>query len=255
MVEKTGKTEIKKKTKTSKKEESVVKKVKVAKRKIDGTKAAYANAISLVLSLTFGIVSICLGISYLTGWEFFGSNFLMFFEYPELVFGIFSVVCAGISIFSVNKITDKKAFEKIWGILYKIFFGLGIFEAINVVSIVVFALIAISPESGVNQGDLWINQFLSCFVMFLLYLGIAFLAKKIIVGKTVLVRIFGIVSAFVSVIGFVLVLIGLLVNLYGEGIEQKNYSDYYGDEYSDGYGSGTDIEDLYENFFMNPFGF
>ena len=249
-TEKTEKVATKKVKKTSEKSDAVVKRVSISKKKIDGSKAAYVNAISLVLALVFGAIAICLGIGEFSGWEFFGSMFVVLFEFPAVAFGILSVICAVICIFSVNKITDKTAFEKIWKILYKVCFGFGLFKAIDVVSIVIYALLAISPNSGVDQGYLWLNQFLPAFIIFVVYMGVALLAKKILAGKTVLVRIFGIIAMIFTSVGCLVVLISSLCNLYNtEQIDDLRYSD---DSLEI---ENQDIQNLFDSPFFNPFGF
>lgn len=249
-TEKTEKVATKKMKNTSEKSNAVVKKVNISKRKIDGSKAAYVNAISLTLALIFGAIAICLGIGEFSGWEFFGSMLVVLFEFPAVAFGILSVICAVICIFSVNKITDKAAFEKIWKILYKVCFGLGVFKAVDVVSIVIYALLAIGPSSGMDQGYLWLNQFLPAFIMFVIYMLIALLAKKILTGKTVLVRIFGIAAMILASVGCLVVLIGSLCNLYNaEKVDDLRYSDDNAEI------EEQDIQNLFNNPFFGPFGF
>lgn len=250
MTGKTEKVATRKVEKTLEKSDAVVKKVSISKKKMNGSKAAYVNAISLTSALVFGVIAVCLGIGEFSGWDFFGSMFVVLFEFPAIAFGFLSVICAAICIFSVNKITDKSAFEKIWKILYKICFGLGIFKAIDVVSIVVYALLAIGPNSGVDQGYLWLNQFLPAFVMFVVYMLIALLAKKILIGKTVLVRIFGIIAMIFTSVGCLVVLISSLCNLYNtEQIDDLRYSD------DSSVIENQDIQNLFDNPFFNPFGF
>lgn len=250
MAEKDKRIGASKSKKISDEGEIVVKKMKASKKQIDGSRAAYINAISLVLSLLFGVISIFMGVSEFTEWNFVDSLVLSgLFAFPALTFCLFGITCAVLGILSVNKITNKKSFENIWKVIYKIFFGLGIFKAIDVVSVVVYALMAISPNSGINQSNLWLNQFLPRFILFLIYLGIACFAKKVLLGKTVLVRIFGIIAAILSGIGCLLVMIGVFTNLYDGQVEQRGYSDYI-----DEYNQEIDIEDFYNEFFSNPFG-
>ena len=226
----------------------VVEPVKVPKVKADNKLIAGINAASLTLATFAGFMAIFAGIAHFTtkGWfveipvlnVFFGTNV----SYTAVAFisGIASVLLAVVGLITAGKITDINAMKGAWKCARNVFIAVAAIEVIKMVSIAIYALCGIGEKSGVEQGYLWLNDFLSNTLAALAATGIAFIAHFIAAGKTSVLSVMRFVALGIASVGCVLVFVSTIVRFYNKPGKSSSSSSSSSSSYG--------LDDLYNLF-------
>lgn len=225
----------------------VVNSVKAPTIKVDNKVIATINAVSLTLACFLGWMTIFNAISSFTkNWyvgipfvgTIFGSNFGAYGGDASLTLfgtGIFTVVFAVIGLITAGKITDVEAMKRSWKCVRNFFVIVAAIEVIKMVSMAIYSLCGLGEKSGVVQGNLWLNGFLSNTLAAAGAVAVVFIANAIAAGKTQILSIMRFIALGVAGVAFVLVMVSTFVNFYGK----KTYS---GSKYS----SSDDSSELEE---------
>ena len=148
---------------------AVVDPVKMPKVKADNKLIAGINAASITLATFMGWMAIFAGIAAFTkkGWtvaipfasEILGAN--MGWASVAFAAGILTVILAVVGLITAGKITDINAMKTSWKYARNAFAVIAAIEIVKMVSIAIYSLCGIGEKSGVEQGYLWLNSFLS----------------------------------------------------------------------------------------------
>ena len=210
----------------------VVAELKGPKVKASGGQIARFNAFALSFAAFFGVMTIFSAISGLTQseWSFrpplIDILFANISSIPEtFVMALLALAFGVIGLLTINKITDADALKKSWQCVAKVFCALGIVYLVCMVAIALYSLMGLGRKSGLDHEYLWLSNFIPNLIMALTAGGIFFVAKSIVEGKTVLLRLLAIVATAISAIGLALTLIQIFTNFYGES--HTIYDDIY----------------------------
>jgi len=210
----------------------VVDPVKMPKIKIEHKKLAALNAFSIALACFLGYCAIFAAISGFTKkWDFaipfFGRFMGTNAAVPtSLLAALFAVVFAIFGFITLGKVTDAEATKKSWHLVSKVFLGFVLVYIVDMVAIAIYSLLSIGRGTRFDQGDFWLDSFLStliCCVGAGVMVGIG---KQIAVGKTALLRIVSLVTSALAVIGFIIIFVQILVSFYGDN-NKSNYDSYH----------------------------
>lgn len=196
---------------------------------------AALNAISMALSSLFGIFAIFKAIADFTRgeWLFSVPFFGIFNESPSstLYFGVIAILLAVIALITSKKITDAKAVGEAHKVIAPIFYVISALVGASLITIVFYSLFALGAKS-VDQGSLWLNNFLPAFILTGVVFAVAFISSKIAAGKIALANILKFVSLGAAGVGLILAVISTLVGFYGKTSSSSIYDSVY-DDYSD----------------------
>ena len=209
----------------------VVEPVKMPKIKIEHKKLATVNAFAIALAMFLGYCAIFAAISGFTKkWDFaipfFGRFMGTNAAVPtSLLAALFAVVFAIFGFVSLGKVTDAEATKKSWDLVSKVFFGFVIVYIVDMIAIVIYSLLSIGRGKSFDQGNFWLDSFLSTVICCVGAGVMAYIGKQIAAGKTSLLRIASLAATALAIIGFIIVFIQILVNFYGE--KSKSSYDTY----------------------------
>ena len=209
----------------------VVEPVKMPKIKIEHKKLATVNAFAIALAMFLGYCTIFAAISGFTKkWDFaipfFGRFMGTNAAVPtSLLAALFAVVFAIFGFVSLGKVTDAEATKKSWDLVSKVFFGFVIVYIVDMIAIVIYSLLSIGRGKSFDQGNFWLDSFLSTVICCVGAGVMAYIGKQIAAGKTSLLRIASLAATALAIIGFIIVFIQILVNFYGE--KSKSSYDTY----------------------------
>ena len=209
----------------------VVEPVKMPKIKIEHKKLATINAFAIALAMFLGYCTIFAAISGFTKkWDFaipfFGRFMGTNAAVPtSLLAALFAVVFAIFGFVSLGKVTDAEATKKSWDLVSKVFFGFVIVYIVDMIAIVIYSLLSIGRGKSFDQGNFWLDSFLSTVICCVGAGVMAYIGKQIAAGKTSLLRIASLAATALAIIGFIIVFIQILVNFYGE--KSKSSYDTY----------------------------
>jgi hypothetical protein len=130
---------------------------------------------------------------------------------------ITAVIALALGIFgiaAIGKVRDMDTVKKTWCVAAKIFLVFTFIYAAELVATMLFSMLAISKESGVKQGDLWLNGFLGQMISAGICCGMFFISKAIADGKLRLAKNMSIVGISLAGAGFFLAVISIVVNMY-----------------------------------------
>lgn len=227
---------------------AVVDPVKMPKVKANNKLIAGINAASTTLAIFFGWMMIFAGIASFTkdGWSvgvplvdiFLGTNFGNYGGSASiylLATGILAVLFAVIGLISARKITDIDAMKSSWKCARNAFAVIAGIEIVKMILIAIYGLAGVGVEkSGVQEGYLWLNGFLSNTLSALGAAAIAFVAHMIAQGKTQVLSIIRFVALGIAGVAIILATISTFVTFYsGCGKTdykclQKEYKEKYG---------------------------
>lgn len=203
---------------------TVVEPVKMPKVKAGNKLIAGINAASITLATFMGWMTIFAGIAAFTkkGWtvavpfanEIIGANM----GWASVLFatGIMTVLFGVIGLITAGKITDINAMKSSWKYARNAFIVIAAIEVVKMVSIAIYSLCGIGEKSGVDQGYLWLNSFLSNTLAAGAAVGIAFIANAIAAGKTTVLSAMRFVALGIAAVGCVLVVVSTIVNFYSK---------------------------------------
>ena len=200
----------------------VVEPVKMPKIKIEHKKLATINAFAIALAMFLGYCAIFAAISGFTKkWNFaipfFGRFMGTNAGVPiSLLTALFAVIFAIFGFVSLGKVTDAEATKKSWNLVSKVFFGFVIVYVVDMVAIAVYSLLSIGRGKYFDQGNFWLDSFLSTVICCAGAGVMAYMGKQIAVGKTSLLRIASLIATALAIIGFIIVFIQILVDFYGD---------------------------------------
>ena len=204
---------------------TVVDPVKMPKVKAKNSVIAGFNAASISLACFMGFVAIFAGIAAFTkkGWgidipfagTLFGTN-TVGAGYSVIAFaaGIATVLFGVVGLITAGKITDIDAMKKSWRYARNAFIAIAAIEVIKMVSIAIYSLCGIGEKSGVQQGYLWLNGFLSNTLAAMAAVGMVFIAHAISEGKTAVLSVMRFVALGIASVACVLIFVSTIVSFY-----------------------------------------
>ncbi len=220
--------------------QAVVDPVKMPKMKADNKLIAGINAASLSLATFTGFMAIFAGIAHFTtkGWFveipvlniIFGTNLSN--VAVAFIAGIASVLLAVLGLITAGKITDINAMKSAWKCTRNVFVAIAAIEVIKMISIAIYSLCGIGEKSGVQQGYLWLNDFLSNTLAALAATGIAFIAHFIAAGKTSVLSVMRFVALGIASVGCILVFVSTIVRFYNKNTGKSSSSSSSSSSYS-----------------------
>jgi hypothetical protein len=214
----------------------VVDPVKMPKVQADNKVIATVNAVSMTLATFMGWMTIWAAIASFTkkGWgvgiPFAGLLLGANASYLGTIFacGLLTVLFAVIGLITARKITDINAMKDSWKCARNFFILVAAIEVVKMISLAIYSLCGIGEKSGVEQGYLWLNGFLSNSLAALAATGIAFIAHAIANGKTAVLSVMRFVALGVAAVACILVFVSTIVNFYNK----KSSSSYSSSDYS-----------------------
>ncbi|MBP5633412.1 hypothetical protein J6X13_00550 [Candidatus Saccharibacteria bacterium] len=202
----------------------VVEPVKAPKVKASNGLVAGINAVSMALACFMGWMAIFAGIAHFTnkGWGvripfadlIFGTNVSN--VSVAFIAGIAAVLFAVIALISAGKITDINAMKGAWKNVRNAFVVIAAIEIVKMVAIAIYSLCGIGEKSGVDQGYLWLNDFLSNTLAAMAAVGIVFIAHFIAAGKTQVLSVMRFVALGIAAVGCVLIMVSTIVKFYNK---------------------------------------
>jgi len=203
---------------------AVVDPVKMPKVKADNKLIAGINAISMSLACFMGWMAIFAGIAHFTnkGWTvgipfsglIFGAN--IGWGSTMFIAGIGAVLFSVIALISAGKITDIDAMKGAWKWVRNVFIVIAAVEVVKMIATAIYSLCGIGDKSGVQQGYLWLNDFLSNTLAAMAAVGIAFVGHFISKGKTQVLSVMRFVALGIASVGCVLVFVSTIVKFYNK---------------------------------------
>ncbi len=217
---------------TSSTAKPLVDSAKMPKIKLSNEKLAHINAFACVTAIFFGIAAIFSAIAGFTDGEwsfnvpFVGVLFNNISEVSGLVVTAVLVLCAGIAaIMTVHKLTDAAAVKKAWGKVACVMTAVGGYFCVQIVGTIIYSLMSLGAKS-VDQGDLWLSNFLPQLILLADAAIIFFIAKQINAGKTEMLRIANYLALGIAIVAFLLVFIQSMVGLYSKK-STTTFEDFY----------------------------
>ena len=202
---------------------SVVEPVKMPKVKADNKFIAGLNAVCISLAVFFGWMTIFAAIAGFTkkGWgvgiplvgTILGANT----DQMSIAFvaGFLSVLLAVAGLITARKITDINAMKDSWKMVRNLFVVIAGIEVLKMLCLAIYSLLGIGEKSGVEQGYLWLNGFLSNTLAAIAAGAIVFIAHAIAQGKTQVLSIMRFVALGIAGVACILVFISTLIGFYG----------------------------------------
>ena len=233
---------------------AVVDPVKMPKVQADNKLLSSINAVSITLACFLGWMTLFAGIASFTkeqwginiplmGW-ILGGNFDGFYtgyaDITILATGVLTVLFAVAGLITARKITDINAMKSSWKCVRNLFVIIAGIEIFKMLMLAIYALCGVGDKSGVKQGYLWLNGFLSNTLAALAAATMAFIAHLIAQGKTQVLSIMRFVALGVAGVALIIAIISTFVNFYG-----KKTSSYSGSSNS----GSSSINSLYEDIY------
>lgn len=211
----------------------VVDPVKMPKVQADNKVIASVNAISMALATFMGWMTIWAAIASFTkkGWgvgiPFTGILFGANSGYVGTIFatGLLTVLFAVIGLITARKITDINAMKNSWKCVRNLFVVIAGLEVFKMIALAIYALMGIGEKSGVDQGYLWLNGFLSNTLAAAAAVAVVFIANAIAAGKTQVLSIMRFIALGVASVALIIAVVSTLVGFYSKK-SSSSYSDY-----------------------------
>jgi hypothetical protein len=207
----------------------VVEPVKMPKVKADNKLIATVNAVSTTLACFLGWMTIFAAIASFTknSWNvgipfvdyILGSNFSNHggsVSIYLLATGLLTVLFAVIGLITARKITNVDAMKSSWKCVRNFFVIVAAIEIFKMVALAIYALCGLGEKSGVKQGDLWLDGFLSNVLAAAAAAGVAFVANTIAAGKTQVLSIMRFVALGVAGVALIIAVIATFVGFYNK---------------------------------------
>lgn len=203
---------------------SVVEPVKMPKVKADNKFIAGLNAVCISLAVFFGWMTIFAAIAGFTkkGWgvgiplvgTILGANT----DQMSIAFvaGFLSVLLAVAGLITARKITDVNAMKDSWKCVRNLFIVIAGIEVLKMLCLAIYSLLGIGEKSGVEQGYLWLNGFLSNTLAAIAAVGIVFIAHAIAQGKTQVLSIMRFVALGIAGAALIITVIATFVGFYNK---------------------------------------
>ena len=210
----------------------VVDPVKMPKVQADNKVIASVNAISMALATFMGWMTIWAAIASFTkkGWgvgiPFTGILFGANSGYVGTIFatGLLTVLFAVIGLITARKITDINAMKNSWKCVRNLFVVIAGLEVFKMIALAIYALMGIGEKSGVDQGYLWLNGFLSNTLAAAAAVAVVFIANAIAAGKTQVLSIMRFIALGVASVALIIAVVSTLVGFYSKK-SSSSYSD------------------------------
>jgi hypothetical protein len=211
----------------------VVDPVKMPKVQADNKVIATVNAVSTTLAIFMGWMTIFAAIASFTnkGWgvgiPFSGLLLGANAGHLGTIFacGLLTVLFAVIGLISARKITDINAMKGSWKCVRNVFVVIATLEVFKMVALAIYALCGLGKKSGVDQGYLWLNGFLSNTLAAAAAVAIVFISNAIAAGKTQVLNIVRFIALGVASVALIIAVISMFVNFYGKK-SSSSYGDY-----------------------------
>ena len=127
-------------------------------------------------------------------------------------------------LITARKITDVNAMKDSWKCVRNLFIVIAGIEVLKMLCLAIYSLLGIGEKSGIDQGYLWLNSFLSNTLAAGAAVGIAFIANAIAAGKTTVLSVMRFVALGIAAVGCVLVVVSTIVNFYSKKTTYKSSS-------------------------------
>lgn len=210
----------------------VVDPVKMPKVQADNKVIATVNAISMSLATFMGWMTIWAAIASFTkkGWgvgiPFTGILFGANSGYVGTIFatGLLTVLFAVIGLITARKITDINAMKNSWKCVRNLFVVIAGLEVFKMIALAIYALMGVGEKSGVEQGYLWLNGFLSNTLAAAAAVAVVFIANAIAAGKTQVLSIMRFIALGVASVALIIAVVSTLVGFYSKK-SSSSYSD------------------------------
>ncbi len=215
----------------------VVEPVKMPKVKADNKLIATVNAVSMTLACFLGWMTIFAAIASFTkkGWSvdvpfvgyILGDNFSGWggsVSIALLATGLLTVLFAVIGLITARKITNVDAMKSSWKCVRNFFVIVAGIEIFKMIALAIYALCGLGKTSGVQQGYLWLNGFLSNVLAAAAAAGVAFVANAIAAGKTQVLSIMRFVALGVAGVALIITVIATFVGFYSKPDYSKGSS-------------------------------
>lgn len=228
----------------------VVDPVKMPSVKADNKVIATVNAASTTLAIFMGWMTMFAAIASFTtkGWyvgiPFSGLILGANAGYLGTIFacGLLTVLFAVIGLISARKITDINAMKGSWKCTRNAFIAIAGIEIFKMIALAIYALCGLGKKSGVDQGYLWLNGFLSNTLAAAAAVAIVFIANAIAAGKTQVLSIVRFIALGVASVALIISVISMFVNFYGK--KSSSYSNYDSSDVEDALDSAKSWLDL-----------
>ena len=206
----------------------VVDPVKMPTVKADNKSIAAINAVSISLACFLGWMTIFAAIaSFTKKWGFsiplvgwiFGNNFSAFsgtVSITLLATGLLTVLFSVIGLITARKLTDVNAMKCSWKTIRNAFAIIAGVEIFKMIALAIYALCGLGKKAGVDQGDLWLNGFLTNTLAALGAAAIAFIAHMIAAGKTQVLSIMRFVALGIAGAALIITVIATFVGFYAK---------------------------------------
>ena len=197
-------------------------------KKADNKTIAAINAISTSLACFLGWMTIFAAIaSFTKKWGFsiplvgwiFGNNFSNFsgtVSITLLATGLLTVLFSVIGLITARKLTDVDAMKCSWKTIRNAFVIIAGVEIFKMIALAIYALCGLGKKAGVDQGDLWLNGFLTNTLAALGAAAIAFIANMIAAGKTQVLSIMRFVALGIAGAALIITVIATFVGFYAK---------------------------------------
>jgi len=210
----------------------VVDPVKMPKVQADNKVIATVNAVSMTLATFMGWMTIWAAIASFTkkGWgvgiPFAGLLLGANASYLGTIFacGLLTVLFAVIGLITARKITDINAMKSSWKCVRNLFVVIAGLEVFKMIGLAIYALMGVGEKSGVDQGYLWLNGFLSNTLAAAAAVAIVFIAHAIAAGKTQVLSIMRFIALGVASVALIIAVVSTLVGFYSKK-SSSSYSD------------------------------
>lgn len=210
----------------------VVDPVKMPKVQADNKVIATVNAISMSLATFMGWMTIWAAIASFTkkGWgvgiPFTGILLGANSGYVGTIFatGLLTVLFAVIGLITARKITDINAMKNSWKCVRNLFVVIAGLEVFKMIALAIYALMGVGEKSGVEQGYLWLNGFLSNTLAAAAAAAVVFIANAIAAGKTQVLSIMRFIALGVASVALIIAVVSTLVGFYSKK-SSSSYSD------------------------------
>lgn len=193
------------------------------------------NAISFAGAAIFGGMGVFAAIASFTkgDWTVYGAGFegLLGSVSTSFFLAVLALLLGLLAKYTIKKMKDAALLKKAYGILA---FGVGCMSAVFVAiatSIALYALIGLGSKS-IDQPDLWLNGFLPATLAAIVTAITAKVAKKVAMGKVVILPLATDIVLGVSALSLLLMIISTVLSVYGDKKPASTGSKYIDDLYN-----------------------
>ena len=112
-----------------------------------------------------------------------------------------------------------------WKCVRNLFVVIAGLEVFKMIALAIYALMGVGEKSGVEQGYLWLNGFLSNTLAAAAAVAVVFIANAIAAGKTQVLSIMRFIALGVASVALIIAVVSTLVGFYSKK-SSSSYSDY-----------------------------